>query len=107
MANWLNQTPVPAGPAGTVFPSGERPDGKASFCQALGGLAGLLVASKSSRKLLAKHVAPAHCWLWRQGGGAEACQEQYQHENAEKIPLHLSLRREQTTGTSTFRQPPA
>ncbi|HAZ3451968.1 DUF533 domain-containing protein, partial [Raoultella ornithinolytica] len=55
MANWLNQLQSLLGQQGPSSSSGERPDGKSFLLPgALGGLAGLLVASKSSRKLLAK-----------------------------------------------------
>ncbi|HAT1611628.1 TPA: DUF533 domain-containing protein, partial [Raoultella planticola] len=53
MANWLNQLQSLLGQQGPSSSSGERQDGKSLLLPgALGGLAGLLVASKSSRKLL-------------------------------------------------------
>ncbi|ENK7046245.1 DUF533 domain-containing protein, partial [Raoultella ornithinolytica] len=56
MANWLNQLQSLLGQQGPSSSSGERLDGKSFLLPgALGGLAGLLVASKSSRKLLAKY----------------------------------------------------
>ncbi|WP_434640178.1 tellurite resistance TerB family protein [Klebsiella sp. I138] len=69
MANWLNQLQSLLGQQGPSSSSGERPDGKNFLLPgALGGLAGLLVASKSSRKLLAKYGTSALLV----GGGAIA-----------------------------------
>ncbi|HHG8772900.1 TPA: tellurite resistance TerB family protein [Raoultella planticola] len=69
MANWLNQLQSLLGQQGQSSPFGERSDGNNFLLPgALGGLAGLLVASKSSRKLLAKYGASALLV----GGGAVA-----------------------------------
>ncbi|HCB1115421.1 TPA: tellurite resistance TerB family protein [Klebsiella quasipneumoniae subsp. similipneumoniae] len=67
MANWLNQLQSLLGQQG-VSPSGESSKGSALLPGAIGGLAGLLVASKSSRKLLAKYGTSALL----AGGGAVA-----------------------------------
>ncbi|HBQ2550302.1 TPA: DUF533 domain-containing protein, partial [Klebsiella variicola subsp. variicola] len=53
MANWLNQLQSLLGQQGASS-TGESSKGSALLPGAIGGLAGLLVASKSSRKLLAK-----------------------------------------------------
>ena len=56
MANWLNQLQSLLGQQGRSSSSDDQPSGKNLLLPgALGGLAGLLVASKSSRKLLAKY----------------------------------------------------
>ena len=56
MANWLNQLQSLLGQQGRSSSSDEQSSGKNLLLPgALGGLAGLLVASKSSRKLLAKY----------------------------------------------------
>jgi len=56
MANWLNQLQSLLGQQGQSSSSDDRSHGKDFLLPgALGGLAGLLVASKSSRKLLAKY----------------------------------------------------
>lgn len=69
MANWLNQLQSLLGQQGQSSPSGERADGNNFLLPgALGGLAGLLVASQSSRKLLAKYGTSARLV----GGGAVA-----------------------------------
>ncbi len=67
MANWLNQLQSLLGQQG-ASPSGESSKGSALLPGAIGGLAGLLVASKSSRKLLAKYGTSALL----AGGGAVA-----------------------------------
>ncbi|KSW51982.1 hypothetical protein APT69_05400 [Klebsiella pneumoniae] len=54
MANWLHQLQSLLGQQG-ASPSGESSKGSGLLPGAIGGLAGLLVASKSSRKLLAKY----------------------------------------------------
>lgn len=60
MSNWLNQLQSLLGQQGQSASSGERQEGKSFLLPgALGGLAGLLVASKSSRKLLAKYGTSA------------------------------------------------
>ncbi|ECH0669660.1 tellurite resistance TerB family protein [Salmonella enterica] len=56
MANWLNQLQSLLGQKGaSASPSGEHGLNKLLVPGALGGLAGLLVANKSSRKLLTKY----------------------------------------------------
>ena len=60
MANWLHQLQSLLGQQG-ASPSGESSKGSGLLPGAIGGLAGLLVASKSSRKLLA-NMALARCW---------------------------------------------
>ncbi|EEB4888981.1 tellurite resistance TerB family protein [Salmonella enterica subsp. enterica serovar Newport] len=56
MANWLNQLQSLLGQKGaSASPSGEQGLNKLLVPGALGGLAGLLVANKSSRKLLTKY----------------------------------------------------
>lgn len=67
MANWLNQLQSLLGQQG-ASPTGESSKGSALLPGAIGGLAGLLVASKSSRKLLAKYGTSALL----AGGGAVA-----------------------------------
>ena len=67
MANWLNQLQSLLGQKG-ASPTGESSTGSALLPGAIGGLAGLLVASKSSRKLLAKSGTSALL----AGGGAVA-----------------------------------
>lgn len=67
MANWLNQLQSMLGQA-SAKSSGEQGLSKMLVPGALGGLAGLLVASKSSRKLLAKYGTGALLV----GGGAVA-----------------------------------
>ncbi|MBX4778451.1 DUF533 domain-containing protein [Klebsiella sp. CVUAS 10191.3] len=69
MANWLNQLQSLLGQRGRSSSSDDQPSGKNLLLPgALGGLAGLLVASKSSRKLLAKYGTGALLV----GGGAVA-----------------------------------
>jgi uncharacterized membrane protein YebE (DUF533 family) len=68
MANWLNQLQSLLGQQGRSSSSGDRQAAKFTLPGALGGLAGLLVASKSSRKLLAKYGTSALLV----GGGAVA-----------------------------------
>ena len=73
MANWLNQLQSLLGQQGPSSSSGERSDGKSFLLPgALGGLAGLLVASKSSRKLLAKYWHQRTAGWRRRGGGKRA-----------------------------------
>lgn len=67
MANWLNQLQSLLAHKG-VSPSGEQGLNKLLVPGALGGLAGLLVANKSSRKLLTKYGSGALLM----GGGAVA-----------------------------------
>ncbi|CAM3451866.1 tellurite resistance TerB family protein [Klebsiella variicola] len=67
MANWLNQLQSLLGQQG-ASPTGESSKGSALLPGAIGGLAGLLVASKSSRKLLVKYGTSALL----AGGGAVA-----------------------------------
>lgn len=69
MANWLNQLQSLLGQKGaSASPSGEQGLNKLLVPGALGGLAGLLVANKSSRKLLTKYGTGALLV----GGGAVA-----------------------------------
>ncbi|MEN0616733.1 DUF533 domain-containing protein [Klebsiella indica] len=69
MSNWLNQLQSLLGQQGRSSLSDEQSSGKNVLLPgALGGLAGLLVASKSSRKLLAKYGTGALLV----GGGAVA-----------------------------------
>lgn len=69
MANWLNQLQSLLGQSSsTARPSGEQGLSKLLVPGALGGLAGLLVSSKSSRKLLTKYGTGALLV----GGGAVA-----------------------------------
>ncbi|MDD9651101.1 tellurite resistance TerB family protein [Klebsiella pasteurii] len=69
MANWLNQLQSLLGQQGRSTSSDDQSSGKNLLLPgALGGLAGLLVASKSSRKLLAKYGTGALLV----GGGAVA-----------------------------------
>ncbi|EAA5451692.1 tellurite resistance TerB family protein [Salmonella enterica subsp. enterica] len=69
MANWLNQLQSLLGQKGaSASPSGEQGLNKLLVPGALGGLAGLLVANKSSRKLLTKYGTGALL----AGGGAVA-----------------------------------
>ncbi|MCP6739502.1 tellurite resistance TerB family protein [Klebsiella pneumoniae] len=67
MANWLHQLQSLLGQQG-ASPSGESSKGSGLLPGAIGGLAGLLVASKSLRKLLAKYGTSALL----AGGGAVA-----------------------------------
>ncbi len=80
MANWLHQLQSLLGQQG-ASPSGESSKGSGLLPGAIGGLAGLLVASKSSRKLLAKYGTSARCWR-RAGGGGHGVMEQVSAENA-------------------------
>ena len=69
MANWLNQLQSLLGQNGaSASSSGEQGLSKLLVPGALGGLAGLLVANKSSRKLLTKYGTSALLV----GGGAVA-----------------------------------
>ena len=68
MANWLHQLQSLLGQQG-ASPSGESSKGSGLLPGAIGGLAGLLVASKSSRKLLAKYGTSALL-----AGGEITCQ---------------------------------
>ncbi len=69
MANWLNQLQSLLGQSSpSAKPSGEQGLSKLLVPGALGGLAGLLVSSKSSRKLLSKYGTGALLV----GGGAVA-----------------------------------
>jgi Uncharacterized protein conserved in bacteria len=69
MANWLNQLQSLLGQTSSAAPSsGDQGISKFLVPGALGGLAGLLVSSKSSRKLLAKYGTGALLV----GGGAVA-----------------------------------
>ena len=69
MANWLNQLQSLLGQSGSSsLSSGEQGLSKLLVPGALGGLAGLLVANKSSRKLLSKYGTSALLM----GGGAGA-----------------------------------
>ncbi|CBG88640.1 tellurite resistance TerB family protein [Citrobacter rodentium] len=69
MANWLNQLQSLLGQSGSSsLSSGEQGLSKLLVPGALGGLAGLLVANKSSRKLLSKYGTSALLM----GGGAVA-----------------------------------
>ena len=69
MANWLNQLQSLLGQKGSsASSSGEQGLSKLLVPGALGGLAGLLVANKSSRKLLSKYGTSALLV----GGGAVA-----------------------------------
>lgn len=69
MANWLNQLQSLLGQQGRSSSSDDQPSGNNLLLPgALGGLAGMLVASKSSRKLLAKYGTGALLV----GGGAVA-----------------------------------
>ncbi|EAM2911824.1 tellurite resistance TerB family protein [Salmonella enterica] len=69
MANWLNQLQSLLGQKGaSASPSSEQGLNKLLVPGALGGLAGLLVANKSSRKLLTKYATGALLV----GGGAVA-----------------------------------
>lgn len=71
MANWLNQLQSLLGQSGassSSFSSGQQGLSKLLVPGALGGLAGLLVANKSSRKLLSKYGTGALL----AGGGAIA-----------------------------------
>jgi uncharacterized membrane protein YebE (DUF533 family) len=69
MANWLNQIQSLLGQSSSsAQPSGEQRLSKLLVPGALGGLAGLLVSSKSSRKLLTKYGTGALLV----GGGAVA-----------------------------------
>ncbi|WP_174508037.1 tellurite resistance TerB family protein [Klebsiella oxytoca] len=86
MSNWLNQLQSLLGQQGQSASSGERQEGKSFLLPgALGGLAGLLVASKSSRKLLAKYGTSALLV----GGGAVAGSvlwNKYQQKLRESAP---------------------
>ncbi len=66
MANWLNQLQSLLGQQGNPVSAEKSSSAKNLLPGALGGLAGLLVASKSSRKLLAKYGtgAVAGSVLW-------------------------------------------
>ena len=68
MANWLNQLQSQLGQQGNPVSAEKSSSAKNLLSGALGGLAGLLVASKSSRKLLAKYGTGALLV----GGGAVA-----------------------------------
>lgn len=68
MANWLNQLQSLLGQQGNPVSAEKSSSAKNLLPGALGGLAGLLVASKSSRKLLAKYGTGALLV----GGGAVA-----------------------------------
>jgi uncharacterized membrane protein YebE (DUF533 family) len=70
MANWLNQLQSMLGQSGQQGSAGKQEQGLSQLLVpgALGGLAGLLVASKSSRKLLTKYGGSALLV----GGGAVA-----------------------------------
>ncbi|STV40110.1 membrane protein [Klebsiella pneumoniae subsp. ozaenae] len=68
MANWLHQLQSLLGQQGASPVRRVRQKGAALLPGAIGGLAGLLVASKSSRKLLAKYGTSALL----AGGGAVA-----------------------------------
>ena len=68
MANWLNQLQSLLGQQGNSASAEKSSSAKNLLPGALGGLAGLLVASKSSRKLLAKYGTSALLV----GGGAVA-----------------------------------
>ena len=76
MANWLHQLQSLLGQQG-ASPSGESSKGSGLLPGAIGGLAGLLVASKSSRKLLAKYGTSALL-----AGGGHGVMEQVSAENA-------------------------
>lgn len=86
MSNWLNQLQSLLGQQGQSASSGERQEGNSFLLPgALGGLAGLLVASKSSRKLLAKYGTSALLV----GGGAVAGSvlwNKYQQKLRESAP---------------------
>lgn len=101
MANWLNQLQSLLGQQGLSSSSGERPDGKSFLLPgALGGLAGLLVASKSSRKLLAKYGTSALLV----GGGAVAGSvlwNKYQQKMRENSPAQSAASAAQPGGSST------
>ncbi|MGK6743269.1 tellurite resistance TerB family protein [Klebsiella pneumoniae] len=81
MANWLHQLQSLLGQQG-ASPSGESSKGSGLLPGAIGGLAGLLVASKSSRKLLAKYGTSALLAGRRRGGGGHGVMEQVSAENA-------------------------
>ena len=81
MANWLNQLQSLLGQQGNPVSAEKSSSAKNLLPGALGGLAGLLVASKSSRKLLAKYGTGALLV----GGGAVAGSvlwNKYQQKNA-------------------------
>lgn len=81
MANWLNQLQSLLGQQGDSVSAEKSSSAKNLLPGALGGLAGLLVASKSSRKLLAKYGTGALLV----GGGAVAGSvlwNKYQQKNA-------------------------
>ncbi len=80
MANWLHQLQSLLGQQG-ASPSGESSKGSGLLPGAIGGLAGLLVASKSSRKLLAKYGTSA-LLAGGGGGGGHGVMEQVSAENA-------------------------
>ncbi|WP_162543706.1 DUF533 domain-containing protein, partial [Klebsiella pneumoniae] len=76
MANWLHQLQSLLGQQG-ASPSGESSKGSGLLPGAIGGLAGLLVASKSSRKLLAKYGTSALL----AGGGWNKYQQKMRAQN--------------------------
>ncbi|MBD8364023.1 DUF533 domain-containing protein, partial [Klebsiella pneumoniae] len=85
MANWLHQLQSLLGQQG-ASPSGESSKGSGLLPGAIGGLAGLLGARKSSGKLLAKHGRAAS--LEGGGGGAgPGCWKKNQKKmRAQKTP---------------------
>ncbi len=103
MANWLNQLQSLLGQQGPSSSSGERSDGKASFCPGAGRPGGLLVASKSSRKLLAKYGTSA--LLVGGGAVAEACCGTSTSKKCGKFPAQSVASPVQPAGRQP-RQPP-